>query len=69
MWLSDNRRLVYSAGSKAYIADTLTKRVREVFDAGEERISSVGIAKDGRLLYFTIYQSESNIWLLDCSGG
>lgn len=69
MWLSDNRRLVYSAGSKAYIADTLTKRVREVFDAGEERISSVGIAKDGRLLYFTIYKSESNIWLLDCGGG
>jgi serine/threonine protein kinase/Tol biopolymer transport system component len=64
-WLSDGRRLVYSAEGKAYIADIVTKRVREIFDAGEERIRSVGIAKDDRLLYFTIYESESDIWLLD----
>ena len=65
MWLSDSRRLVYSTQGKAYIADVLTKRVREIFDAGEERIRSVGVARDDRLLYFTIYESESDIWLLD----
>ena len=65
MWLSDSRRLVYAAGGKAYVADVLTKRAREIFDAGEERIRSVGIARDGRLLYFTIQESESDIWLLD----
>ena len=65
MWLSDSRRVVYAAGGKAYLADTLTKRVREIFDAGEERIRSVGIARDDRLLYFTIHESESDIWLLD----
>ena len=65
MWLSDSRRFVFSAGGKAYIADIVTKRMREVFDAGQDEIRGIGIANDDRLLYFSIYQSESDIWLLD----
>ncbi|MBD0371094.1 MAG: hypothetical protein ICV60_09690 [Pyrinomonadaceae bacterium] len=65
MWLSDSRRFVYSTEGKAYIADIVTKRVRAIFDAGREQIRSVGIARDNRLLYFTVYESESDIWLLD----
>jgi eukaryotic-like serine/threonine-protein kinase len=65
MWLSDSQHFVFSAGSKAYIADILTKRLREVFDAGQDEIRGIGISDDDRLLYFSIYESESDIWLLD----
>jgi Tol biopolymer transport system component/predicted Ser/Thr protein kinase len=65
MWLSDSRRLVYSAGGRAYVLDVTTKRAREIFDAGDEELRSVGISNDDRLLYFTFVESESNIWLLD----
>lgn len=65
MWLSDSRRFVFSAGSKAYIADIVTKRMLEVFDAGQDEIRGIGISNDDRLIYFSIYESESDIWLLD----
>jgi eukaryotic-like serine/threonine-protein kinase len=65
MWLSDSRRFVYSAEGKVYIADTVTKKVRLVFDAGQAQIRSVGIAKDDGLFYFAVYESESDIWLMD----
>jgi hypothetical protein len=65
MWLSDSRRFVFSAGAKAYIADIATKRLRDIFDAGQDEIRGIGISHDDRLLYFSIYQSESDIWLLD----
>jgi serine/threonine protein kinase/WD40 repeat protein len=67
MWMSDSRRFVFFAESKAYIGDAVTKRVREIFDPEEEpeQLRSLGIAKDDRLLYFSVYESESDIWLLD----
>ncbi|HJQ32368.1 MAG TPA: protein kinase [Pyrinomonadaceae bacterium] len=65
VWMSDSRRLIFSNEGKAYVADILTKRVRPFFDAGQEQIRSLGIARDDRLLYFTVYESESDIWLLD----
>jgi Tol biopolymer transport system component len=65
MWLSDSRRFVFSAGAKAYIADIVTKRLREIFDAGQDEIRGIGISNNDRLLYFSIYESKSDIWLLD----
>ncbi|HKS28172.1 MAG TPA: protein kinase [Pyrinomonadaceae bacterium] len=65
MWLSDSRRLIFATESRVYIADIFTKRVREVFNTGEEQIGSIGISNDDRLLYFSIQESESDIWLLD----
>ncbi|MGB7922801.1 MAG: protein kinase [Pyrinomonadaceae bacterium] len=65
MWLSDSRRFVFYAEGKVYIANIVTKRVRLVFDAEQDQMRSIGIAKDDRLLYFSVYESESDIWLLD----
>lgn len=65
MWLSDSRRFVFSAGSKAYLADIVTKHMQEVFDAGQDEIRGIGISNDDRLIYFSLYESESDIWLLD----
>jgi Tol biopolymer transport system component len=67
MWLSDSRRFVFSTENKVHVADIVTKRVREVFDTGEEEIGSIGISSDDRLLYFSVQETESDIWLLDLS--
>jgi Tol biopolymer transport system component len=65
MWFSDSRRFVFSFESKLYVADIVTKRVREVLDTKEDQIGSIGISNDDRLIYFSVYESESDIWLLD----
>ena len=65
VWLSDSRRLIFSTEGKVYLADIVTKRVQPFFEAGQDQLRGIGIARDDSLLYFTVYQSESDIWLLD----
>jgi hypothetical protein len=65
--MSDSRRFIFFAEGKAHVADAFTKRVRAVFnlEQGQEQVRSLGIADDDSLLYFSVYESESDIWLLD----
>jgi serine/threonine protein kinase/Tol biopolymer transport system component len=65
MWLPDSTRFVFTSGNKAYIGNIKTRRVREVFSSPEHEIRSVNVSRDGAMLYFTIYSSESDVWLLD----
>ena len=65
MWLPDDTRFVFVLGNKLYLGDSKTKRVRELFTSPENEIRSVDVSPDGELVYFTIYSSESDIWLLD----
>jgi dipeptidyl aminopeptidase/acylaminoacyl peptidase len=68
MWLPDSRRFLYGFENKLFIADTDTKKTREI--AGirpTEQIQTVGISRDGRLIYYTLGSSESDIWLLDAA--
>jgi eukaryotic-like serine/threonine-protein kinase len=65
MWLSDSTRFVFISDGKAFLTDINTKKVREIFNLGDQRIGSLGISSDGQLLYFTVSSSESDIWLLD----
>ena len=65
MWLPDSTRFVFRLDKTLYIGDLKTKRVREVFSTDENEIRGVDISPDGELLYYTIYSSESDIWLLD----
>ena len=64
-WLPDSRRFVYAYEGKAYIGDVNTKKVRELLARPPEQIRSVAVSHDGRLLYYTLLSTESNIWLLN----
>jgi len=64
-WLPDSRRFVFAHEGKAFIADTSTKKVRELLARPPEQIRSVGVSRDGRLLYYTLLATESDIWLLN----
>jgi len=68
MWLADGVRFLYLADDKIYLSDVVTKRVREILPSQEMRLRSVGISRDGQLIYFSLYSGESDIWLLDLSG-
>jgi eukaryotic-like serine/threonine-protein kinase len=65
MWLPDSTRFVFLFEKKIYLGDVKTKRIREIFSSGENEIRSVDISSDGKLLYYSVYTSESDIWLLD----
>lgn len=66
-WLPDNRRFVVERDSKIYIADTVTKKIKEVFSRQPEQIGTPFVSRDGRLLYYTAFSYQSDIWLLDNS--
>ena len=65
MWLGDSTRIVYTWEDKAYLADVVTKRVREILTFPDAQIRSIYISTDDQLLYFTLGSNESDIWLLD----
>ena len=65
MWFPDSNRFVFSNEGKAWIGDIVTKKVRELISRQPEQIRSIALSHDGRLLYYTVSSSESDIWLLD----
>ena len=65
MWLPDSTRFISSYRGKAFIGDIFTKRVREIFALDESQIRSIAISRDAKLIYFSVYSSESDIWMLD----
>lgn len=66
-WLPDSRRIIYAYEGKAFIADTLTRRTREIESLSKEKIRHIRISRKGDLVSYTVEESESDIWLLDLS--
>ncbi|HEX9961771.1 MAG TPA: hypothetical protein VGB00_12600, partial [Pyrinomonadaceae bacterium] len=66
-WLPDSRRFVFARGNKIYIADSETKKIKEIFSHQPEHIRAPFVSRDGRLLYYTAFSNQSDIWLLDNS--
>ncbi|HEX7317123.1 MAG TPA: LpqB family beta-propeller domain-containing protein [Pyrinomonadaceae bacterium] len=64
-WLPDSRRIVFAYDGKAHVIDTVTKKMREIFALPLEKIRSVGVSRDGLLLYYTLLSTESDVWLLN----
>jgi len=67
MWLPDKRRLIYGFENKIFIADAETNRTKEIGARPTDEIQSIGISRDGRLIYYTAFSSESDVWTLDNS--
>ncbi|CAN5329756.1 hypothetical protein BH10ACI2_BH10ACI2_15400 [soil metagenome] len=68
-WLPDSRRFVFESENKVFVADSETKKIDEVQIKGDQsprmRIRSPFVSRDGNLLYYAIFSSQSDIWLLD----
>lgn len=66
-WLPDSTRFVFSGRQKVYLGDISTRTRREILGDTQAEIRSPFVSRDGKLLYFTASNSESDIWLLDLS--
>jgi len=62
-WLSDGRRCIFTYREKLFLADTTTKRIREIFSISPYRFQSISISKDDRKIYYSRQKSESDIWM------
>jgi Tol biopolymer transport system component len=64
VWLSDNRRLLFIDYGKLYLVDSRSKRVREVFSLAPQAIGRCSLSRDDRLIYFDIFESGADVWLM-----
>lgn len=65
MWLPDSQRFVYTYGGKAFLADIVSKKTRELFARQPDQVRALAVSHDGNLIYYTVASAESDIWLLD----
>lgn len=65
VWLRDDRHVIYSHGKKIVMVDTQTGKVSDLFSNPEVEIRAPFVSSDGKLLYYTAGNNESDIWMLD----
>ena len=65
MWLPDSLRYVSARDGKVYLGDVTTKRLHELFSVSDVQLRSIAVSRDGQLIYFSAFTTESDIWLLD----
>ncbi len=63
VWLADGRRCIFTYRDKLFLADTTTKRIREIFSVTPYRFQSITVSKDNRSIYYSMQKAESDIWL------
>ena len=66
-WLPDSRHLVYGDDNKIFLVDTVMKNVRVLVSSENLQLRAPFVSRDGKLLYYTAYTAESDIYLLDAS--
>ncbi|MEQ1764830.1 MAG: protein kinase [Pyrinomonadaceae bacterium] len=66
-WLPDSRRVIYGDGSCIYMIDSATKERTKILENLDVEIRSPFVSRDGKLLYYTASNAESDIWLLELS--
>jgi eukaryotic-like serine/threonine-protein kinase len=64
-WLPDGRRLLFHANGRLYLAESGTKRTREVLRVTEGSISPYfDVSWDGRMIVYGVEVLESDVWLM-----
>ena len=63
VWLNDNRRVLFFSQDKLLLLDSQTRKVREILSVAPNRFQSLGLSKDGRVIYFSLQTTEADIWL------
>ncbi len=68
-WLPDSRHIIYADENKVLITDIETLKSRELLSTPVGVPRSPFVSRDGKLLYYVVHTSESDVWLLDAAGG
>jgi Tol biopolymer transport system component/serine/threonine protein kinase len=62
-WLPDNRRLIFHYQGKAYLIDSQSKKMHEVFSVAPHEVSwQFGVSRDGRQIAFILDATEADVW-------
>lgn len=64
-WLPDSRRFVYDLGRSIYLVDIVTRERTKILENPAVDMRSPFVSRDGKLLYYTAANNESDVWLLD----
>lgn len=64
-WSPDSAHLLWSADSKIKAVDIRTKQIRELLTVTNAEPFAPFISRDGKLLYYSGVNLESDIWMLD----
>ena len=65
VWLNDDRRLLFRFDGGLYFVDSETKKVRTILSFSPHEIRSFCLSKDNRSIYYTLKQTEADVWLLN----
>jgi hypothetical protein len=63
VWLNDNRRLVYSDTSSAYVIDTGSGHTYELFSVLPYQNSELTVTRDNRHLFVSVRENEADVWV------
>jgi Tol biopolymer transport system component/serine/threonine protein kinase len=64
-WLPDDRKLLFHANGRLYLAESGSKRTREVLRVADGAIGPYfDVSWDGRMIVYSIEVLESDIWLM-----
>jgi len=63
-WLGDSRRLLIRYDEKIFLADSRTQKHRVALNPFPHRILLFALSRDNRWLYYSLEQTEADVWLL-----
>ena len=61
--MSDNRRILFIKNGTIYLINTQSRRVTEVLSAAPHHIAAFTLARDDRVIYYSVAASETDVWL------
>jgi Tol biopolymer transport system component len=64
-WLNNNRHFIFSGRNAAYLGDTKTKKITELFKPTAYELQHANISPDNQMIFFRYLQIDADIWLLD----
>ncbi|QQS42262.1 MAG: serine/threonine-protein kinase [Acidobacteriota bacterium] len=68
-WMPDGRRLLFLRDGRPLFADIISGEITDAFPEIEGYVRNIAVSPDGKTVYFTLRESESNVWLLDAGEG
>lgn len=64
VWMSDNRRLLFSNHGQLFLVDSVTRKYHQVLSLPQQTLGSVALSPDERSIFYAVAAAEADVWLL-----
>ena len=65
VWLNDNRRLLFGSVGGLYVADRVSRKVRQILSIAPQEIGGLALSPDNRTIYYNSAVTDGDIWLAE----